>query len=110
MGVGGATHDGNKELDRLIAAAMTRDQVTREWHCNYCTKSHKDKARITRHVEVHFPGYTQHCMFCGKELISRNALRNHISDVHTTTEQTQNAVLTCLIFFLKDILYFLSSV
>ena len=71
------------ELDRLIAAAMTRDQVSKEWHCNYCTKSHKDKARITRHVEVHFPGYTQHCMFCGKELISRNALRNHISDVHT---------------------------
>jgi len=82
-GVGGPAQDGNKELDRLIAAAMSRDAVSREWNCNYCSKSHKDKARITRHVEVHFPGYSQCCVYCGKELISRNALRNHISDVHT---------------------------
>jgi len=83
MGMAGAAQDGNKELDDLIAGALSRDQVTKEWHCNYCPKAHKDKARITRHVEVHFPGYSQQCPYCGKELVSRNSLRNHISDVHT---------------------------
>lgn len=42
---------GSQELDTLISTAMYKDQDTREWRCNFCSKSHKDKARITRHVE-----------------------------------------------------------
>ena len=70
------------ELDTLIFTAMYKDQDTREWRCNFCPKSHKDKARITRHVEIHFPGFTQSCPYCFKELPSRNSLRVHISDAH----------------------------
>ena len=69
-------------LDTLIADAMSRDPETKEWKCNYCAKSHKDKARIKRHVEVHFPGHTQLCPYCQKECNSRNSLRVHISDYH----------------------------
>jgi len=71
------------ELDMLIAGALTRDPVTGEWRCTYCHKSNKNKARITRHAEVHFPGFTQQCPYCEKQLVSRNALRNHVSDAHT---------------------------
>jgi len=74
--------DGNQALDTLIADAMSRDPETKEWKCNYCAKSHKDKARIKRHVEVHFPGHTQLCPYCQKECNSRNSLRVHISDYH----------------------------
>eukprot|EP00092_Neocalanus_flemingeri_P038273 GFUD01041658.1.p1 GENE.GFUD01041658.1~~GFUD01041658.1.p1 ORF type:complete len:325 (+),score=77.95 GFUD01041658.1:232-1206(+) len=83
----GVGQDVNKDLDQMIAHAMTRDQVSREWRCNYCPKTHKDKARISRHVEVHFPGYAQQCPYCEKELVSRNSLRNHISDVHTKQQR-----------------------
>ena len=69
-------------LDTLIADAMSRDPESKEWKCNYCAKSHKDKARIKRHVEVHFPGHTQLCPYCQKECNSRNSLRVHISDYH----------------------------
>eukprot|EP00092_Neocalanus_flemingeri_P039155 GFUD01042617.1.p1 GENE.GFUD01042617.1~~GFUD01042617.1.p1 ORF type:complete len:260 (-),score=65.84 GFUD01042617.1:49-828(-) len=80
-GMGG--NDGNKELDMLISGALAKDPVTGEWKCTYCNKTNKNKARITRHVEVHFPGFTQQCPYCEKQLVSRNALRNHVSDVHT---------------------------
>eukprot|EP00092_Neocalanus_flemingeri_P059406 GFUD01071002.1.p1 GENE.GFUD01071002.1~~GFUD01071002.1.p1 ORF type:complete len:346 (-),score=72.35 GFUD01071002.1:91-1128(-) len=80
-GMGG--NDGNKELDMLISGALAKDPVTGEWKCTYCHKTNKNKARITRHVEVHFPGFTQQCPYCEKQLVSRNALRNHVSDVHT---------------------------
>merc|ERR1712106_1055979 len=44
--------DGNKELDQLLANALTRDPVSGEWMCNHCSKTNKDKARITRHAET----------------------------------------------------------
>eukprot|EP00092_Neocalanus_flemingeri_P016564 GFUD01017924.1.p1 GENE.GFUD01017924.1~~GFUD01017924.1.p1 ORF type:complete len:343 (-),score=95.37 GFUD01017924.1:34-1062(-) len=81
MAMGGP--DGNKELDLLIAAALTRDPVTGEWMCKYCPKIHKNKARISRHAEVHFPGFSQQCPHCEKVLASRNSLRTHVSDAHT---------------------------
>ena len=77
------------ELDTLISTAMYKDQVTKEWRCNFCSKSHKDKARIKRHVEIHFPGFTQSCPYCCKELPSRNSLRVHISDAHTNVNKNQ---------------------
>jgi len=87
-GLGG---DGNKELDSLIASALTKDPNTGEWICTYCHKSNKNKARITRHAEVHFPGFTQQCPYCDKQLVSRNALRNHVSDAHTKGHRMQSA-------------------
>jgi len=76
-------NDSNKELDMLIASALSKDPLTGEWICTFCKKSNKNKARISRHAEVHFPGYTQQCPYCEKQLVSRNALRNHVSDAHT---------------------------
>ena len=75
------------ELDMLIAGALTNDPMTGEWTCNFYHKSNNDKARITRHAEVHFPGFTQQCPYCDKQLVSRNALRNHVSDAHTKGQQ-----------------------
>ena len=67
----------------LIASALSKDPLTGEWICTFCKKSNKNKARISRHAEVHFPGYTQQCPYCEKQVVSRNALRNHVSDAHT---------------------------
>jgi len=75
--------DGNKELDLLIANALKRNPVSGEWMCKLCPKTHKNKARISRHAEVHFPGFTQQCPYCEKVLASRNSLRTHVSDAHT---------------------------
>jgi hypothetical protein len=71
------------ELDMLIAGALTKDPMTGEWTCTFCHKSNKNKARITRHAEVHFPGFTQQCPYFDKQLVSRNTLRNHVLDAHT---------------------------
>jgi len=86
-GLGG--NEGNKELDMLISGALIKDPMTGEWTCTYCQKANKNKARITRHAEVHFPGFTQQCPYCDKQLVSRNALRNHVSDAHTKGQRMQ---------------------
>lgn len=70
------------DLDLLVAEAMLKDPATNEWRCNYCHKSHKDKARIKRHVEVHFPGQVHFCPHCQKQCHTRNSLRVHISEYH----------------------------
>ena len=77
------------ELDLLIAAALHRDPDSGEWMCKYCSKTHKNKARISRHAEVHFPGFTQQCPHCEKVLGSRNSLRAHVSDAHTKGQYNQ---------------------
>jgi len=86
-GLAQADQDGNKELDLLIANALTRDPVSGEWMCKLCPKTHKNKARISRHAEIHFPGFTQQCPYCEKVLASRNSLRTHVSDAHTKGQQ-----------------------
>jgi len=90
---GGGTHimdsDGNTELDQLIANALTRDAVSGEWMCKYCSKTNKDKARITRHAETHFPGFSQQCPYCEKVTGSRNSLRAHVSRAHTSLQSKQ---------------------
>jgi len=86
-GLGQADQDGNKELDLLIANALTRDPASGEWMCKLCPKTHKNKARISRHAEIHFPGFTQQCPYCEKVLASRNSLRTHVSDAHTKGQQ-----------------------
>jgi len=82
--------DGNKELDLLLATALTRDPASGEWMCKYCPKTHKNKARISRHAEVHFPGFSQQCPYCEKVLASRNSLRTHVSDAHTKGQSRQH--------------------
>jgi len=81
--------DGNTELDQLIANALTRDLVTGEWKCKYCPKTNKDKARISRHAETHFPGFSQQCPYCEKVTGSRNSLRAHVSRAHTAQSRQQ---------------------
>merc|ERR1712096_592372 len=88
MTMGG--QDGNKELDLLLATALTRDPASGEWMCKYCPKAHKNKARISRHAEVHFPGFSQQCPYCEKVLASRNSLRTHVSDAHTKGQSRQH--------------------
>jgi len=75
-------YDENQDMDLLVAEAMLKDPATNEWRCNYCHKSHKDKARIKRHVEVHFPGQVHFCPHCQKQCHTRNSLRVHISEYH----------------------------
>jgi len=79
---GSASADGNKELDELIAQAMTRNSETGEWVCIHCRKSHKNKARVSRHTETHFTGFQQTCPVCQRVCSSRNSLRNHMSEAH----------------------------
>jgi len=82
MMTGAATADGNKELDLLIAESMEKNLGTNEWTCRICQKSHKDKSRIRRHAECHFPGFLQSCPQCGKRVGNRNALRCHMYEQH----------------------------
>ena len=79
------------ELDQLLANALTRDPATGEWMCKYCPKTHKNKARISRHAETHFPGFSQQCNFCDHVAGSRNSLRAHVSYHHTAVQAKQNA-------------------
>ena len=66
----------------LIAKSMEKSFETNEWTYKICQKSHKDKARIRRHTDSHFPGFNQACPQCGKNISSRNALRCHMYDQH----------------------------
>jgi len=85
MGVGGATHDGNKDLDDLIAQSMSLVLPStggRLWKCEICGRTNKDKADIRRHMEKHFPGFDHRCNYCNKQAKSREALRKHIANYH----------------------------
>ena len=77
------------ELDQLIANALTRDPSSGEWTCKFCPKTNKDKARITRHAETHFPGFSQQCPYCEKVTGSRNSLRAHVSRAHKAQSRQQ---------------------
>ena len=77
------------DLDALVASSMTKDPMSKEWSCNFCGKSHKDRSRIRRHVEVHLRDHSiQYCPYCQKECSTRNSLRVHISEYHKNINQT----------------------
>jgi len=85
MGVGGATHDGNKDLSILILEKMVR-QVDRDnqvvWHCLDCGKNWSKKSKCQRHVETHIVGASVECMLCQKMFKNRPCLDAHMLQQH----------------------------
>jgi len=81
---GSASADGNKELDAMIIESMSlvTGDFGKLWQCNICQMSNKDKTRIRRHMEKHFPGFHQICSICNRVFKSREALRVHTSVKH----------------------------
>jgi len=75
--------DGNKEVEAWVADALYKDESTGDWCCKYCSKTNRNRARVSRHAEVHFPGTVPlPCNFCGKTFKTRNSLASHVSRWH----------------------------
>ena len=50
--------------------------------CLACEYTSSDRAKIKRHIEVHFEGLSYPCSVCNKEFRSKNSLVKHKSMIH----------------------------
>ena len=47
------------------------------WRCMLCGQENKDKSRIKRHVETHFPQFSYPCNVCGCVYKNRRSFKTH---------------------------------
>ena len=47
------------------------------WRCMLCGQENKDKSRIKRHVETHFPQFSYPCNVCGCVYKNRRSFKIH---------------------------------
>jgi len=96
---GSASADGNKELDELINANMSKvidvDGAGSIWNCDICGRKYKDKTKMKHHIETHMDKFYHVCPYCNQIRKTRRTLKVHLVKAHnvTDTENTQHLVI-----------------
>jgi len=72
----------DKELDQQIAE-MIEKTAEGKWKCRVCGKKATQKIQTKSHAETHIEGLSYTCHICTKPSLTRQNLRQHISDNHT---------------------------
>ena len=68
-----------KRNDELPDHVETVNSKIKPYECNLCRKSFSLKSNLKQHnILIHIGGHPFKCKFCGKGLISRYKLDNHI--------------------------------
>ena len=62
-----------------------RDPV---WSCTLCNYTSKSRSHMKEHVEKHIMGMKCYCQVCGKTFKRSSALRGHIRNKHTLSEDS----------------------
>merc|ERR1711936_267722 len=72
----------DKELNGQIAE-MIEKTAEGKWKCRVCGKEATQKNQTMSHAETHIEGLSYTCHICTKPSLTRQNLRQHISDNHT---------------------------